>query len=370
VLLATTAGSCIALARVIGRHIAAAIAVIAVPLAVVVLPYGELTSVELCALLWLALSLRARQWTSATIAAAFAMILPHVGIPAILGIFVWQKRMRLPVVFLALVLTVLDVLAGGVHTAIAYVTSILPAHTLSEIGGVTQYGLTWVLHAAGAGDAVAVRAGEASYAVMLIAGVLVAGALIRRTGDVAYAVLIPPAFAVFGGSFMHYTEIIVALGGAALLAVRAAERVRVLFSCALLLLALPWLSILGQPFLVFVFAVAGAAITILVCGFDMRAALRFTLAGVALAAAIEVVASRYGPALPHGAASAAFNPALAQASWAQFVSASRSSSGIVWWIAKAPTWIGLALLAIGCAYAVAKEDLVSPVAVEHAPVVS
>jgi TRAP-type mannitol/chloroaromatic compound transport system permease small subunit len=61
---------------------------------------------------------------------------------------------------------------------------------------------------------------------------------------------------------------------------------------------------------------------------------------------------------------------LAQASWAQFVSASRSSGGIVWWIAKAPTWIGLALLAIGCVRAVVKEDLVAPVTVEHAPVVS
>jgi hypothetical protein len=205
---------------------------------------------------------------------------------------------------------------------------------------------------------------------MLVAGTIVAGALARRNGDAAYAPLIPPAFAVFGGSFMHYTEIIVALGAAMLLAVRATSRARGLFSCALLLLALPWLWIFGQPVLIFVFAIASAAVAVLACRFQPAIALRSTLAVVVLAAAIEVVASRYGPALPHSAAASAFNPALAQASWAQFVSASRSSGGIVWWIAKAPTWIGLALLAIGCVRAVVKEDLVAPVTVEHAPVVS
>jgi hypothetical protein len=271
---------------------------------------------------------------------------------------------------LAIVLCVIDVLAGGAHAAVAYVTSILPAHTLSEIGGVTQYGLTWVLHAAGAAELIAVRAGELSYVLMLVIGVVIAGALARRSGDAAYVVLIPPAFAVFGGSFMHYTEIIVALGAAAVLSVRATPRVRILFAGALLLLAMPWLSMFGQPFLLFIFAIASAAIAVLVCVFDARTTLRFTLAIVVLAAAIEIVALRYGPALPHGAVSSALNPALAQASWAQFVGTTRSSSGIVWWIAKAPTWIGLALLTIGCAYAVAKEDLVTPVAVEQAPVAS
>jgi hypothetical protein len=370
ILLGTTAASCIALARIMGQPIAAAISVVIVALAVVVLPYGELTSIEFCALLWLALALRAQRWVPATVAGAFAMILPHVGLPSMLGIFVWQSRMRLPIVVLAVILGALDIVAGGPHTALRYVTSVLPAHTLSEIGGVTQYGLTWVLHGAGAGDALAVRAGEASYVAMLIVGVIVAGALARRSRDIAYAVLVPPAFAVFGGSFMHYTEIIAALGAAAMLAVRATQRARVFFACALILLALPWLSIMGQPLLAFLFAIATAAIISLVCRMESRTALRFALGAVILAAAIEVMANRFGPALPHGNASAAFNPALAQASWAQFVSASRSSTGIVWWIAKAPTWIGLALLTIGCAYAVAKEDFVSPVAVEQAPVVS
>jgi hypothetical protein len=370
VLLATTAGSCVALARLTGKGLAAAVSAIVVSLAVMVLPYGELTSIELCALLWLALAVRAKRLELATIAAAFAMILPHVGIPALLGLFVWEAGMRWRLVLLAAFLSAIDILPGGVHTAIAYIANVLPAHTLSEIGGVNQYGLTWVLHALGARDAIAIHAGEASFVVMLIAGVLAAGALSRQSGDRAYLPLIPPAFAVFGGSFMHYTEIIVALGAATLLAVRATPRLRTMFSCALLLLAMPWLSIMGQPFLIFVFAIACAAIALWICDYDARTTLRLAFAGVFIAAAIDVVAFSYGPALPHVPGSASVNPALAQASWAQFVGASRSSSGIAWWIGKAPTWIGLALLTFGCLYAVAKEDFVAPVAIEQAPVVS
>lgn len=351
VLLTTTAGSCIGLAHLIGRNIAAALAVVVVPLAVVVLPYGELTSIELCALLWLALAVRARLWTPAVIAAAFAMILPHVGIPAIAGLFVWQARMRIRIIVLVVLVAALDVLVGGVHAAVAYVTNILPAHTLSEIGGVTQYGLTWVLHAAGVGDSIAVRAGELSYVIMLVAGVVVAGALARRFGDVAFTVLVPPAFAVFGGSFMHYTEIIAALGAATLLAVRVTGRARMLCAAALLLLAMPWLSVLGQPFLIFAFAIGCAAIASLVCGLDMHIALRFALGGVAVAGAILIVGNHYGPALSHAGAGYRLNPALAQASWAQFVDTARSSSGIVWWSAKLPTWLGLALLTTVCCYA-------------------
>jgi hypothetical protein len=297
------------------------------------------------------------------------MILPHVGIPALAGVFVWETRMRWRLVLLAALLLLVDVLAGGVHTAVAYVTNVLPAHTVSEIGGVNQYGLTWVLYALGASDALAIHAGEASFVLMLAAGLIIAGALARRSGDSAYLVLLPPAFAVFGGSFMHYTEIIVALGAAALIAVRATLRARTLFATALLLLSMPWLSIMGQPFLIFVFAIACAAIAALVCNYDARTTLRYAFGAVLVTAAILVVAFSYGPALPHAPGGSELNPALAHASWAQFVGATRSSTGVVWWIGKAPTWIGLALLTIGCAYAVAKEDLVTSVAVEQAPVV-
>lgn len=349
-LLASTAGSCVALARLTGQGIASAIAVAIVPLAVIVLPYGELTSIELCALLWLALAIRARRWTLAGVAAGFAMILPHVGIPALLGVFAWETRMRLRLAALALLLTLFDILAGGAHAAIAYVASVLPAHTLSELGGVNQYGLTWALYALGANAKFAVRAGEISFVGMTIAGVLASGPLAKRSSDGAYAVLVPPAFAVFGGSFMHYTEIIVALGAATLLAARTASRGRALFAGALLLLATPWLSILSQPALVVVFAITCAAIAVLVCEYEMQTALRIAACSVAVAATIFVVANHYGPAV-HASGVSAFNQSLAQASWAKFVGTMRSSAGIVWWIAKAPTWLGLALLTTACAYA-------------------
>lgn len=349
-LLASSAGSCVALARLTGTQISAGVAVLAIPLAVIVLPYGELSSIELCALLWLAVAIRARRWTWASVWAAVAAIVPHVGIPALIGIFVWEARMRWRIAAIAVAFGLLDVFAGGAQAAIAYVTNVLPAHTLSEIAGVNQYGLTWALYASGVSGTVAVRAGEVSFAAMLLAGVIAAGALVRRSGDNAYAALIPPAFAVFGGSFMHYTEIIVALGAATLLCVRVTDRRRGLFAAALLLLALPWLSILGQPQIIAAFPLAGAAIAWMVCGFDARIALRFALGTLAICGVILICANHYGPAL-HAPGALTLDDSLAQASWAKFVGAVRSSAGAVWWIAKAPTWLGLALLTTACGYA-------------------
>ena len=369
VLLATTAGTCVALARLCGREVGAAASVVVAGLAVFVLPYGALTSIELAALLGFALALRAKRWTLATVAAGFAMLIPHVGIPAVAGAFVWQSRMRLRLVLLAAVLIVLDILAGGVHTAVAYVTDVLPAHTLSEIGRVSQYSFTWMLHAGGVRDVPAVRAGELSYIAMLAAGVYAAGALSRRSMDSAYIVLVPPAFAVFGGSFIHYTEIIVALAAASLLAVRAAFPIRAVFAAAVFLIAMPWISVIAQPYLVIVFAVATFAIAVLLLNFDGRTALRISLAAVLVTGAILISANIYGPGIPQ-TAGAALNPNLAQSSWAQYMGGAHSSAGVIYWIGKAPTWLGLALLTIGCVYAAVKEDLVAPVTIEQVPVVS
>ncbi len=370
VLFATTAVTCVALARLCGREIGAAVAVVIVGLAVFVLQYGALTSIELSALLCFAIALSAKQWNAATVAAAFAMIIPHVGIPAVAGVFLWQTQMRWRLALLAAGLVVLDVLAGGAHVALAYVTDVLPAHALSEIGRVSQYSLTWMLHAGGVRDAIAIRAGELCYVLMLAAGVYAGGALARRSKDMAYAVLVPPAFAVFGGSFIHYTEIIVAVAAAALLAVRATIQVRSIFAAAVVLLAMPWIAVIAQSYLVIAFAIATFGIGTLLFNCDARTALRISLGAVLVAGAILVAANIYGPGIPQ-AGGAALNPALAQASWAQYMGGAHSSAGLIYWIGKAPTWIGLALLTIGCAYAaVVNENLVTPVVIEQAPVIS
>jgi hypothetical protein len=225
---------------------------------------------------------------------------------------------------------------------------VLPAHTISEVGSTSQYGLTWALHALGLSDRAAIALGDCSYIVMAIAGVAVAGAFVRRSGDAAFAVLIPPAFAVFGGAFMHYTEIMAAIPAALLAYTRATGPLRTAMLTAIVLLAFPWAWALSQPQLIVAFAITGAAIAQLAGGADLRVGLRVAL-GCALIAAIIIEAGfHFGTGLTGAHIATHLDPALAQASWAEYVRSQRASTGVVWWFAKAPTWIGLALLSLGC----------------------
>lgn len=358
ILAATIVLSAWMLTRLLDRPFEAMLATLAVGFAVVSLPYGELGSVIVVALLWLALALRRSAWTWAAIAGGIAMILPHVALPALLGVFLFVPAMRARLIALAVVLTALDLLCGGPMVAISYLRDVLPAHAHAEIGSTAQYGVTWLLHGWHASDKAALAGGEISYAIMTLLGLFAARAFMARLRDPAYAALIPPAFAVLGGTFMHYTQIMVAIPVALLLLERSSGRARDVFAGALLLLAVPWTWVLGEPELIVVFALLWGAIAALVLRCNAAVSLRASLAAAVIAGLILVAGSHFGSGL-HRGEHLTLQGGLAQASWQAFVQSERASSSIVWWIAKAPTWLGLLLLTFGCANVLAKNGEVT-----------
>jgi hypothetical protein len=368
VLLGTSVISFFALARLLDREIDAGVWVLAVGFAVIVIPFGELGSLVMAAMLCLAAALRRRLWTAAAIAAAFAMILPHIGIPALLGVFIFVRPMRVRICAVALVLAILDVIAGGLPIALSYVFTVLPAHARAEIGSTAQYGLTWALHGLGAADGPAVLGGEISYVLMVVLGLVASSKMLARSGDLAYAALIPPAFAVFGGTFMHLTQIMIALPAALLLFDRARGSARWTFGAAAVLLAFPWAWVLGQPLLMVVYAAFCAMLARRLLLTTPQVALRATLGSVLVCALIIVAGYHFGAGVSNHVHGIHAQQGLAQSSWGAYIRAERASSGPVWWIAKAPTWCGLALLTLGCAYALTKKQLVASVAVEQVPV--
>ncbi len=368
VLLATVFLSAAALARLMNRSFDAMLWTLATGFAVISLPFGELGSVIVAAVLWMAVALRRGAWGWAAAAGGVAMILPHVALPALLGAFLFVPQMRARIVVLAAVLTALDLLCSGPEVAFSYLRDVLPAHAHSEIGSTAQYGMTWILHGLHASDRAAIAGGEASYAVMTVLGLAAARALTLRQGDPAYAALIPPAFAVLGGTFMHYTQIMIAIPAALLLYQQSGERVRAIFAAAFLLLVFPWAWVLGQPLLLLPYAAVPGVLAVWVLGWSSMNALRVALASALLTGVILIAGYRFGPGLDAHVHAVISQSGLAQSSWEQFVRSQRASTGIVWWIAKAPTWIGLAILALGCAYVLAKKDFVAPVAVEQVPV--
>jgi hypothetical protein len=368
ILLATVFLSARALALLLDRPFDTMLWTLAVGFAVISLPFGELGSVIVAAVLWMAVALRRGAWGWAALAGGVAMILPHVALPALLGVFLFLPRMRWPIAIMACALTALDAACGGPAVAVSYLRDVLPAHARSEIGSTAQYGMTWILHGLRAGDRAAIAGGEISYAVMTLLGLLAAGALFKRHGDRAYPALIPPAFAVLGGTFMHYTQIMIAIPAALLLYQRSTGRSRALFACAFLLLLFPWAWVLGQPQLLVLYVIVSAVLATAVLHWSSSAALRVALGSALLCGIMLIAAYHFGPGLDTHVHAVRTHGVLAQASWEQFVRSQRASTGIVWWIAKAPTWIGLAVLALGCGYVLAKKDFIAPVAVEQVPV--
>lgn len=348
VMVAAVFASARALAILLDRPADLALWTLATGFAVISIPFGELGSPIIAAVLWMAVAVRRRAWTWAALTAGIAMILPHVALPAVLGVLLFVPQMRMRIALLAAVLVGLDALCGGPATALSYVRDVLPAHAHSEIGSTAQYGMTWILHGLGLSDGAAIAGGELSYVLMTLLGLWAARVLIMQRGDDAYAVLIPPAFAVFGGTFMHYTQIMIAIPAALLLFEASSGRPRAAFAAAFLLLAFPWAWALGQPALVFVYAIVSGVLAAVILQTNGSTALRIALAAALLTGVILFAGYCFGPGLSTHVHGITAGGTLAQSSWEQFVRSQRASTGPAWWIAKAPTWAGLIIFALAC----------------------
>ncbi len=368
-LLACLFAAAVLLARLTLLPLWALIVLAGVSYGVAVLALGEVAPIALAALCASAYALRAQRYALAAAALSVAAVLPHVAAPAFLAVLLFEPRARRSLAIAIGVLLLLDLAIGGPLAAVHYFTRVLPAHAQSEIGYIAQYGLTWILHGAGVPDRAAILLGDLSYLIACAAGIICTGVLRLRARDAALLATLPCAFAVIGGPFIHYSEITLAFPGLLLLYVRCGGIARTCCAGAILLLAVPWQWIVGEP--TFVLPLSLAA-TFVICagllGAGRDAALRAAFAALLLGAALLFVALHFGPQVQqlHGAA---VDSQLAQASWTSYIRARGASTGLVWWLAKLPTWIGLLLLAAGGYYGAVKKDLVLPVVVERTPVV-
>lgn len=355
ILIACLAAACTFLARLSGRPLVAGLAVLAVAFCVAVIPYGELAPIVLAALTGGALALRRGLTGGVIVALAILALLPHIALPVYIALLIWSRPMRLPIVGLVVALVILDVFAGGPTVALAYLVSVLPNHAASEIGFVTQYSATWFAQGLGASDRVALLAGEACYAVAVVTGVWVAGLLSGKLRDRAFLMLLPAAFAVTGGSFVHYSEITLAIPAALLLFMRITGIAKVFAAIAIICVALPWQSVVTQPLLIVPLVAGTIVIGAIVVGMPASITLRAGLSAALFCGACLILAWHFGPQTARHLATGAFDPALAEASWAKQISDQTASSGIVWWVPKVPTWGGLLSAVASAAYAITKK---------------
>lgn len=341
-LLATLAAALAAafmLAEIAGAPLEGGLAALVPGVALLVAPNGQLATIAIAALLACARATRVQRWGAAAAALGAAAIWPHVALPAIVACAIAVPAIRKPLAAVLGVLAVLDVAAGGPGVAAEYVARVLPAHALTEVAGTMQFGSSWVLLALGVPLAAAAHDGGAFYVLFGTIGIVLGMRLAAQSGDARALALIPPACALFMGPFVHDTEILAAIPAAALLyAMRPAPAA----GAAMLLLAIPFIFVLGQPWQIALFPIEACAIARLTLGMSWRDALRSALGVAAILAAILVGARAFGPAVAPPPGRLPIDPSLAEASWAVWVSA-HSSLGAAWALAKAPAWIGLAM---------------------------
>ncbi|MGP6159941.1 MAG: glycosyltransferase 87 family protein [Vulcanimicrobiaceae bacterium] len=315
------------------------------------LALGQVAPVATAGIALAALFLSQGRDRMAALAATAAMIEPHVGLPLGLALFLWRPRTRLTLLAAGAACCALSLALVRVPVALEYVRAVLPAHALSEVANEKQLSLTYLLHQAGAGDALALHAGELWYAAMLAIGLLVAGAVRKRSPALLAA--LPAAFTLLGGAFVHVVQIAAALPAALLLlgCARGTTRNALLF--ALLALAIPWVQFASLGTLFCLLApIAGGVL------FASFAGARPSLIATGVLAPLGVLSALWalvGTPAPSAVAAlhAAYDPhALAEASWTLYVKTVAATDVGAFDLAKLPTWFGLALIvAIACSVA-------------------
>lgn len=306
---------------------------------------GQVVPLVVGALCVAALCAERQQWNGAAIAAAVSAIEPHIGVPVCIALALFAPRTRVVLGAAAAILALLSLGAIGPAANLEYLRTVLPAHTFSEIASDEQYSLSVVLQAFGIGYGRAAAIGAASYVVMAAAGVLLARRLASRLQSAAFLVLVPPAIAVFGGAFVHLTQMAVAIPAALLLAGRS-RTARPYAVLALVLLAIPWpmaQSALFAPFA----AIVAVGITWELCG---RSARLSAACAAAAFCAVLALNQLYGREALHRTVSLpafSVDTRLAEAGWGTMMLRGYSSGDALTWWKRLPTWSGLAVLLYG-----------------------
>jgi len=203
------------------------------------LALGQTVSFELLAIAATAAALRAGRQSLAGACAAATCIEPHVGLFTCVAVGVLVPGARVALAAAIAALGALAIASTGLPIQVAYVLRDLPLQAAAQVAYPEQFSLAYALSYAGLPARAALAAGALSTLVLLVLSVGLAWRLRER--NAAFAVYLPAAGALVGGTYVHLTQIALAVP-AALLMFNAADsaRVRALAASALVLLAVPW----------------------------------------------------------------------------------------------------------------------------------
>lgn len=340
--------------------------------------YGQITPLAIAFVASAAIWIREKRYLPAAVAACAALIQPQFGAPAVLGMFLLLPSARIPIAACVAALFALGLPFGGIESTLEY-ARLLPLHALAEDAFAPQYSATFVAHQLGASDATSLAVGSASYAIMVALGLITVVLASKAALETGAATLLPAAFSVLGGSFIHAHQIAVAVPAAT--TSRRQKTTSALTSLGLAWLICPWMVLANVPLsksvmLTVLFAsitVALAAYSLNRAAFGSRGAARVgaVCALVALVTFGVLHATRPSGDLrlpPITIPAADLAPGtLGPTAWGAGIrqlnadSPAPGTRAYEWdnWYVKIPTWLGLMLVLGSAAY-----DLI---AAKHAP---
>ena len=342
-LAACVAAAAWSLSRIIGQPFSVGWAAFALALGLTSFPGGNAMPVAVAMITLAALFQERGKTVAASVCIALAMIEPNVALPGALGLFVAARTSRVPLILAAALLGALSLFTGGLSLNLQYVQTVLPAHALSEVSRDNQYSLSTVVAAFGTPDRAAAAIGALSYAILLSVGVIIGNRLSRRYASPAFAIAIPTAFALIGGSFVHTEAIAAAVPGSMML-LRRTPAPRIWTLGGALLVSVPWMFATSAAlFLAPIVPVAFLARTVWP---DRRALWLFSaVATFAIILALFIVSGLPHAALPQAHHNRpAIDPRFAESAWRDFV-LNDSTNRLATWLLRFPTWIGLIIVA-------------------------
>jgi hypothetical protein len=202
--------------------------------------FGEVPPLVIGILCLAALLITRGRFRAGALVAAISLCEPHVAAPVLLAMFVAFPRTRLTLAAVGVLLGLVSITAVGIGTTVEYFVAAVPQHAAAEVWANDQYSLTWLLHQFGLADAPALRIGAASYLIIAALGIIVALRIAQRFERREIVVLLPAAFAMIGGTFIHDIQLPIAIPAAIVLLRVLPQQQRPLALLAVALLAVPW----------------------------------------------------------------------------------------------------------------------------------
>ncbi len=200
------------------------------------IPTGALAPIPLALLCAAAVALTRAKWSVATVLLALACIEPHVAGPALLATGILVREMRVRAIVAACAIAALSLAAGGPTLNQEYFLHVLPGHAAFELGSITQFGLSSMLHNFGLPDRAALAIGSAAIRAVRNRRHL-AGCIIFARSLVGSTLFVPIALAVTGGTYIHVTQVAAALPLAFVAVSRKQSKIG---WAGVVLLSLPW----------------------------------------------------------------------------------------------------------------------------------